>query len=104
VDGLDKNLDANQTKRGDLLYQVWRLLSSFGYVFGGVLLLLGLYTYLYYETDWIGQLGLAFYPYRNSAIPIIIAGIVLMIVGYIAERRVREKTKGAGKTTTDSKH
>jgi ribosomal protein L40E len=52
---------------------------------------------LYYETDWIGQLGLAFYPYRNYAIPIIIAGIALLITGYVTEQQTRKKIKNEGK-------
>ncbi len=74
-------------------YLVWRTISSFGYVFGGLFLLLGLYVYLYYETNWIGQIGLAFYPYRNYAIPLLIAGIALLIMGYVTERRDRDKIK-----------
>ena len=71
----------------------WRTISSFGYVFGGIALLLGLYVYLYYETTLIGQIGLAFAPYRNYAIPLIIVGIVLLITGYIVERRTKDKVK-----------
>ncbi len=94
---LDKNLNANQDKRRRLRYPDWRTISSFGYVFGGLCLLLGIYAYLYYETNFIGQIGLAFNPYQKYAVPILIAGIVLMILGFIAEMRGREKIKGAGK-------
>jgi uncharacterized membrane protein len=80
----------------------WKLISLFGYVFGMISLLVGIYAYLYYETDWIGWIGLAFYSYRNYAIPLVIAGIVLMILGYVTEQRARAKKK-AGETTTDNK-
>ncbi len=97
VNELDKNLNANREKRRHLRYLDWRTISSFGYVFGGLFLLLGLYAYLYYETTLIGQIGLSFYPYQNYAIPILIAGIVLLIMGYVTERRDRDKIKGVGK-------
>ena len=89
--------NANRDKRLHLPHQNWRIISSFGYVFGGLFLLLGLYGYLYYKTTWIGQIGLAFTPYQNYAIPVLIAGIVLLITGYIAERQTREKIKDAEK-------
>jgi len=97
VDELDKNLNANRDKRRHVRYLDWRLISSFGYVFGGLFLLVGLYAYVYYETDWIGWIGLAFQPYRNYAIPLIIAGIVLLIMGYVTEQRAREKIKSVEK-------
>jgi len=53
--------------------------------------LVGLYAYLYYETNLIGWIGLTFYPYRNYAILLIVAGIVLLIVGYVIEKQGRKK-------------
>jgi ribosomal protein L40E len=97
VDELDKNLNANREKRRHLRYLDWRTISSFGYVFGALSLLVGLYAYLYYQTTLIGQIGLAFTPYRNYAIPILIAGIVLLIMGYVTEKRAREKIKSVEK-------
>ena len=75
----------------------WKTISSFGYVFGGLFLLVCVYVYVYYETNWIGWLGLAFYPYQNYAIPLIIAGIVLLITGYVTNQHALEKIKGAEK-------
>lgn len=66
-------------------------ISAFGYVFGVLFLLVGVYAYVYYKTDWIGWIGLAFYPYQNYALPLIIVGFVLLIVGFIIEKRVRGK-------------
>ena len=100
VDELDKDLNANQGKRRHLRYPNWRIISSFGYVFGALFLLLGLYAYLYYETTWIGQIGLAFTPYQNYAIPTLIAGIVLLTMGYVTERQDRDKIKCVGKQQT----
>ncbi len=97
VDELDKNLNANQDKKRHVPHPDWRLISSFGYVFGGLFLLLGLYTYVYYKTTWIGQIGLAFTPYQNYALPILIAGIALLITGYITEQRARKKIKSVEK-------
>jgi len=74
-----------------------RTVSAFGYVFGLISLLIGLYGYLYYETDIIGWIGLSFYPYRNYAIPLTIAGIMLMILGYFTEQTTRKKTKESSK-------
>ena len=87
----------NGDKRRHMRHADWRTISLFGYVFGGLFLLVGLYAYLYYETDWIGWIGLAFYPYRNYAIPLLITGIALLITGYVTEQRAREKIKGVGK-------
>ncbi|MGA3061020.1 MAG: hypothetical protein ABSD92_11715 [Candidatus Bathyarchaeia archaeon] len=75
-------------------YPDWRLISSFGYVFGALAILVGLYVYLYYETNVIGWIGLAFEPYRNYAIPLIIVGIALLITGYLTEQRARKKIVG----------
>jgi uncharacterized membrane protein len=97
VDELDKNLNANRDKRRHVRYLDWRLISSFGYVFGGLSLIVGIYVYVYYKTDWIGWIGLAFNPYQNYAIPLIIAGIALLIIGFIAEERARKKIKDVEK-------
>jgi len=78
-------------------YLDWRTISLFGYVFGGLFLLVGIYVYLYYQTTWIGQFGLAFQPYQNYAIPILIVGIALLITGFIAEKRDRKKIKSVEK-------
>jgi len=88
---MDKNLKVNRNKRRHMRFQDWRLISSFGYVFGGLFLLLGLYGYLYYETNLIGQIGLLLTPYQNYALPILIIGILLMIMGYFTERQAKEK-------------
>ena len=68
-------------------------ISSFGYVFGVLFLAVGLYAYVYYKTDWIGWIGLAFTPYQNYALPLIIAGVALLAVGIIIEKQVRRKRK-----------
>jgi hypothetical protein len=97
VDELDKDLIANRDKRRHMRYLDWRTISSFGYVFGVLFLIIGIYVYVYYQTTWIGQIGLAFTPYRNYASPIIIAGIALLIVGFATEQRTIKKIKGVGK-------
>lgn len=63
-----------------------RKIGSFGYIFGLFLLALGIYVCVYYKTSWIGWIILAFYPYRNYAIPMLIVGIALLIIGYVANR------------------
>ena len=78
-------------------YPYWRLISSFSYVFGGFFLLLAIYVYLYYQTTWIGQIGVAFYPYRNYAIPLIIAGIALLTMSFGVRQRAIKERKGVGK-------
>ena len=75
-------------------YLDWRRLSSLGYLIGGVSILVGLYMYLYYGTTLIGWIGLTFYPYQNYAIPLIIAGLVILIMGLVTEQRGRKKIKG----------
>ncbi len=97
VGELDKNLNANQDKKRRVRHLDWRVISSFGYVFGLLFFLLGLYTYVYYKTTWIGQIGLAFTPYQNYALPILIAGIALLITGYITEQQDRKKIKSVEK-------
>ena len=74
-------------------YADWRLISSFGYVFGLLFFVVGIYTYVYYETDWIGWIGLAFYPYRGYAILLLIVGIALLVTGYFTKRQDRKKIK-----------
>ena len=93
MDELDKKLNVNQDEGSRMRYLDWRIISTFVYVFGVVIFLVGLYVYLYYETNFIGQLGLAFYPYRNYAIPLIIVGIALLIMGVIMDQKDRKKTK-----------
>jgi len=90
VNELDKNLNANREKRLHMRYLDWKTISLFGYVFGLLFLLVGIYVYLYYQTTWIGQFGLAFQPYQNYAIPMLIVGIALLITGVIAENRDRK--------------
>lgn len=74
-------------------YPVWRIISFFGYLLGLVFLVLGLYGYLYYKTTLIGQIGLTFNRYQNYALPILIAGVVLMLTGFVVDHVVEEKTK-----------
>jgi len=81
----------NGDKRRHMRHADWRTISSFGYVFGVLFLLVGLYAYLYYETDWIGWIGLAFYPYRNYAILLLIIGVALLITGYFTNNKLRKK-------------
>jgi ribosomal protein L40E len=97
VNELDKKLNVNRDEGRRMRYLDWRTISSFVYVFGGLIFLVGLYVYLYYETNYIGQLGLAFYPYRNYAIPLIIVGIALLITGVVTDQQDRKKIKGAEK-------
>ena len=70
----------------------WRIISSFGYVFGIVAILVGIYGYVYYETNIIGWIGLSLDSYRNFAIPVIIIGVALLVLGYFADGR-GSKTK-----------
>ena len=50
--------------------------------------------YLYYGTTLIGWIGLTFYSYKNYAIPLIIAGLVILIMGYVTEQRGKKKIEG----------
>ncbi len=92
----------DRDKRRYMRHVDWKLISLFGYVFGLISLLIGIYMYLYYDTNWIGWIGLTFYPYRNYAIPLVIAGIILFILGYITELPDRAKKK-AKETTAERK-
>ena len=78
-------------------FSIWRTISSIGYSFGLVLLVVGIYAYLYYETNVIGYIGLSFYTYRNTALPIMIVGIILIILGFFTERIYGNKRKSAEK-------
>ncbi len=78
-------------------YLDWRTLSSIGYVVGAVALLLGIYTYVYYETNLIGEIGLTFEHYQKYAIPLMIVGFALLSVGYVTEHQARKKIKSAEK-------
>jgi len=75
-------------------YSYMRLLSSLCYVFGGLFLLVAVYVYLYYQTNWINHFGLAFTPYQNYAIPLMIGGIALLTLIFVIEQRVIVERKG----------
>jgi uncharacterized membrane protein len=96
VNNLVKKVNTNRDKQR-MQYRDWRTISLFGYIFGGLLLVLGIYVYVYYETNWIGWIGLSFYPYRIYAIPTIIVGFALVFTGYITNHRPKTKTQGLGK-------
>ena len=90
---MNKNLNAGQEDERNILYLVRKTISLFGYFFGVIFLLLGVYVYVFYQTSWIGQFGLAFGRYQNSAIPIIIVGVALLVIGFIAGLRIVKKIK-----------
>ena len=82
----------------------WRLLSSLGYAVGFIAFLLGLYAYLYYETNLIGSIGLEFQPYRNYAIPILVAGVALIIIVYLTESLFRKKQEASKNNNSQEKN
>ena len=65
-----------------MMSQDWRTISSAGYVFGLLFLIVGIYVYFYYYTNWIGWLGLTFYQYRSYYFSMIIIGVALMSIGF----------------------
>jgi len=73
--------------------KITAIISWFGYVFGLIFLLVGLYAYVYYSSKWIGWLGLAFFPYRNYAVPTIIIGVALLMMGFFVSYRLNGKKK-----------
>ncbi|HYA77174.1 MAG TPA: hypothetical protein VEF91_00495 [Verrucomicrobiae bacterium] len=81
-------------------YMDWRTIYLFTYAFGGLFFLVGVYVYFYYETDLIGYLGLEFNTYQNFAIPLVTAGIALLITGLIAEKRAINRIECVEKQET----
>jgi len=65
----------------------WKLIGSFGTILGVLLLIGGLFAYFYEEQRWIFVVA----PYRDMAAPLVIAGIVLLVVGYVSNARAREE-------------
>ncbi len=71
----------------------WRTISSIGYSFGLIILFVGIYAYLYYQTNIIGEIGLSLYKYRGIAIPMMISGFLLVILGFYADKQYASKKK-----------
>jgi len=67
----------------------WKIIGSFGTILGVLLLIGGLFAYFYEEQRWIFVVA----PYRDVAAPLVIAGVVLLVVGYVSNVRAREEMK-----------
>jgi hypothetical protein len=61
-------------------YSDWKMISSYSCVFGFFSLIVGLVAYVYYEQK---SMGFTFYPFRDYAIPFVIAGFVLLVLGNV---------------------
>jgi ribosomal protein L40E len=70
-------------------YSDWKMISLLGLILGFLFLIGGIFAYVYYEQRWI----LVAYPFRDYAAPLIILGIVLLVVGYVAGERAKEEKK-----------
>ena len=75
-------------------YADWRYLASICTVLGVILLIGGVIAYAYGETVYL--LGYPIgttYPYRDYAIPLIIFGVVLLVIGIASFGRAEEERK-----------
>jgi len=71
----------------------WKALSRFGLILGSILLLGGLFAYFYFEVHGPSWFRYAVYPYQGSAGPLLISGVVLIVVGYVARQRAHEEMR-----------
>jgi len=67
----------------------WRVIGSFGITLGVILLIGSFLAYVYEEQRWIFVVA----PYRDLAAPLAIAGVVLLVVGYVSNNRAQEEKK-----------
>ena len=75
-------------------YADWKYLATICTILGSLLLIGGFIAYAYSETLYI--LGLPYettYPYRDYAIPLIIFGVVLLVIGVVTFARAEEERK-----------
>lgn len=75
-------------------YADWRYIASICTALGVILLIGGVIAYAYSETLYL--LGYPIgttYPYRDYAIPLIIFGIVLLVIGVASFGRAKEERK-----------
>jgi tRNA(Ile2) C34 agmatinyltransferase TiaS len=64
----------------------WKRISSFILVLGFFSLVGGLVVYVSYEQMGI---GLEFFPYRDYAVLLAVAGIVLLVIGNVTSQRAK---------------
>lgn len=70
-------------------YSDWKLIASLGLILGFLFLIGGVFAYVYYEESWF----LVVYPFRDYAPPLVILGIVLLVVGFVAGERGKEERR-----------
>jgi len=78
-----------------LKYANWKYLASIFTILGIFLLVGGVIAYAYNEPVYL--LGYQFgtkYPYRDYAIPLIILGVVLLVIGVATYSRAEEERMG----------
>ena len=70
-------------------YSDWKMISSIGLILGFLLLIGGILAYVYYEERLIWVV----YPFRDYSAPLVISGVVLLVVGYVAGERGKEERR-----------
>jgi hypothetical protein len=72
-------------------YSDWKMISTFSLVLGAVLVLGGGLAYTYYNSYTGFGISLYDYPYRNFAIPLLIPGVVLLVLGAVTGQRAKDE-------------
>jgi hypothetical protein len=67
-------------------YSDWKMISSIGLILGALSLIGGIFAYVYEEQTrlWV------VHPFREYTAPLVIFGVVLLVVGYVAGVRGKE--------------
>jgi hypothetical protein len=81
----------------------WKMISLIGLILGSICIFSGLIAYNY-EVTYGGYFGISmpFYPYRDYAIPLLLVGAVLFVVGFATDSRVREELRAQKMKPTTS--
>ena len=78
-------------------YSDWKMIATFGYILGILSLVGAFIAFFYYEESTSLFGSIVRYPYGDYTIPLLMAGIVLMVIGYVTEQRAKEDIQLVGK-------
>ena len=105
VEKSDKNLNANREKRRHMRYPDLENDEFVWLRFWRVFPFSGVFTCICtMKRPGLVRLVWHLLPIKITPFLLLIAGIVLLTMGYVTEQRDRDKIKVCGKTTNDSKH
>jgi predicted MFS family arabinose efflux permease len=70
-------------------YSDWKIVSILVIVLGVIFLAVAVFACSYYVVPWMGSVY--DYPYLNYALPLFIAGVILLVGGIIVWQREKQK-------------